>query len=63
LIEIIHIMKISLLPEYPHILDYDKEAPGGTRGGACGVGGGGYAADVFNIAFTRGLMWAVKSSA
>jgi mannonate dehydratase len=54
----------ALLPEHPHILDYDRdnsERPldGGVAGGG---GGGGYAANVFNIAFTRALMWSVMSS-
>jgi mannonate dehydratase len=55
--------KRGILPEHPHILDYDREhgdklSGGGTAGGG---GGGGYAADVFNVAFTRGLMLAVMS--
>ncbi|WP_051360043.1 mannonate dehydratase [Adhaeribacter aquaticus] len=52
----------GLLPEHPHILDYDLER-GGIKGGgvAGGGGGGGYAGDVFNVAFTRGLMMAAMS--
>lgn len=54
----------ALMPEHPHILDYDREhsdrpLSGGVAGGG---GGGGYAANVFNIAFTRAIMWSVMSS-
>jgi hypothetical protein len=43
--------------------DYAKKILGRdlTGGPAAGGGGGGYAGDVFNIAFTRGLMWSVMS--
>lgn len=56
--------KRGILPEHPHLLDYDREHPGTNLSGGVsgGGGGGGYAADVFNIAFTRGLMLAVMSS-
>lgn len=54
----------AIMPEHPHILDFDREQPGRPISGgvAGGGGGGGYAANVFNIAFTRALMWAAISS-
>jgi len=54
----------GLWAEHPHILDYDKEFPGGERrsgGPAGGGGGGGYAAECFNVGFARAMMWAVMS--
>lgn len=54
----------GLWAEHPHILDYDKEFPGGERrsgGPAGGGGGGGYAAECFNAGFARAMMWAVMS--
>jgi mannonate dehydratase len=55
----------ALYAEHPHILDYDKEFPEGSKrsgGVAGGGGGGGYAAEVFNVAFARAMMYAVMSS-
>ncbi|HEX8356134.1 MAG TPA: mannonate dehydratase, partial [Segetibacter sp.] len=54
----------GILPEHPHLLDYDREHPGTNLSGgtAGGGGGGGYAGDVFNVAFTRALMLSVMSS-
>ncbi len=57
----------GILPEHAHLLDYDREYASKVQnrqmdgGPASGGGGGGYTGDVFNIAFTRGLMWAVIS--
>ena len=57
----------GILPEHAHLLDYDREYTLKilnrelTGGSHAGGGGGGYAGDVFNIAFTRGLMWSVMS--
>jgi mannonate dehydratase len=57
----------GILPEHPHLMDYDRDyakkilGKDLTGGPAAGGGGGGYAGDVFNIAFTRGLMWSVMS--
>jgi mannonate dehydratase len=57
----------GILPEHPHLMDYDRDYAKKilgrdlTGGPAAGGGGGGYAGDVFNIAFTRGLMWSVMS--
>jgi mannonate dehydratase len=57
----------GILPEHAHLLDYDREYASKVQnrqmdgGPASGGGGGGYTGDVFNIAFTRGLMWAVMS--
>lgn len=58
----------GILPEHAHIIDYDREYASKiknrdlTGGPRAGGGGGGYAGDVFNIAFTRGLMWSVMST-
>jgi mannonate dehydratase len=54
----------GLYPEHPHILDYDRDRPGGSNlsgGVAGGGGGGGYTAQAFNVAFARAMMWAVMS--
>jgi len=54
----------GLYAEHPHILDYDKEHPGGENrsgGSAGGGGGGGYAAEAFNVGFARAMMFAVLS--
>lgn len=54
----------GLYAEHPHILDYDKEHPGGEKrsgGVAGGGGGGGYAAEAFNVGFARAMMYAVMS--
>jgi mannonate dehydratase len=56
--------KRGLYAEHPHILDYDKEHPGGEKrsgGVAGGGGGGGYAAEAFNVGFARAMMFAVMS--
>ena len=51
----------GLYAEHPFILDYDKEHPGeGNRNGKT-PGGGGYAAECFNVGFARAMMLAVMS--
>jgi mannonate dehydratase len=55
----------GLWAEHPHILDYDKEHPGGENrsgGPRGGGGGGGYAANAFNVGFARAMMLAAMSS-
>jgi mannonate dehydratase len=55
----------GLYAEHPHILDYDRDYPGGSKrsgGVAGGGGGGGHAAEIFNVAFARAMMFAVMSS-
>ncbi len=42
----------GLYPEHPHILDYDREYPGG---------GSRYAGEVFNVGFARAMMYGVMS--
>ncbi len=42
----------GLYPEHPHLLDYDREYPGG---------GSRYAGEVFNVGFARAMMYAVMS--
>ncbi len=49
----------GIYPEHPRALDYDKECPGGIANGY--PGGGGYAAQTFNVAYTKAMMQAVAS--
>lgn len=51
----------GLYAEHPFILDYDKEHPGGENRNGATPGGGGYAAECFNVGFTRAMMLAVMS--
>ncbi len=51
----------GLYAEHPFILDYDKEHPGGEKRNGATPGGGGYAAECFNVGFTRAMMLAVMS--
>ena len=53
--------RLAIYPEHPRALDYDREvaAPsGGLRGYP---GGGGYAGDAFNVAYTRAMLQAAVS--
>lgn len=52
-----------IYPEHPRALDYDKEhsGTGGIVNGAYYAGGGGYAGEVFNVAYTRAMMQAAMS--
>ncbi len=53
---------LAIYPEHPRALDYDREvakASGGLRGYP---GGGGYAGDVFNVAYTRAMLQAAMSA-
>lgn len=56
-----HGYKRGLYAEHPFILDYDKEHPGGEGRNGATPGGGGYAAECFNVGFTRAMMLAVMS--
>ena len=56
-----HKYKRGLYAEHPFILDYDKEHPGGEKRSGATPGGGGYAAECFNVGFTRAMMLAVMS--
>jgi len=49
----------GLYPEHPRALDYDKEHPAGVPDFY--PGGGGYAAEAYNVAYTRAMMQAVAS--
>jgi len=51
--------KFGIYPEHPRALDYDKEHPGGI--GNQYPGGGSYAAQTYNVAYTRAMMQAVAS--
>ncbi len=51
--------KFGIYPEHPRALDYDKEHPGGI--GNQYPGGGGYAAQTYNVAYTKAMMQAVAS--
>lgn len=56
--------KFGINPEHPRALDYDKEhtGPGGIPEGAYYPGGGGYAGETFNVAYTIAMMQAALSS-
>ncbi len=51
--------RYGLYPEHPRALDYDKEHPLGIK--SMYPGGGGYAAEAYNVAFTRAMKLAVMS--
>jgi len=54
--------RLAIYPEHPRALDYDREATkasGGLRGYP---GGGGYAGDAFNVAYTRAMLRAAQSA-
>jgi mannonate dehydratase len=53
--------KRGLYAEHPHILDYDREHAGGEKRNSGTPGGGGYAAECFNVGFARAMMLAVMS--
>ena len=56
-----HKYRRGLYPEHPFILDYDREHPGGEKRNGSMPGGGGYAAECFNVGFARAMMLAVMS--
>jgi mannonate dehydratase len=49
----------GIYPEHPRALDFDKEHPGGISNSY--PGGGGYAAQAYNVAYTKAMMQAVAS--
>lgn len=51
--------RFGIYPEHPRALDYDKEHPGGI--GNQYPGGGGYAGQTYNVAYTKAMMQAVAS--
>ena len=54
--------RLAIYPEHPRALDYDREVAkpsGGLRGYP---GGGGYAGDAFNVAYTRAMLQAAVSA-
>ena len=54
--------RLAIYPEHSRALDYDREVAkpsGGLRGYP---GGGGYAGDVFNVAYTRAMLQAAASA-
>jgi mannonate dehydratase len=51
--------KFGIYPEHPRALDYDREHPGGI--GNQYPGGGGYAAQAYNVAYTKAMMQAAAS--
>lgn len=52
----------AIWPEHPHFIDYDIESGSAREGVRAGDGGGGYGGDIFNVAFSRAMMWAAISS-
>jgi mannonate dehydratase len=54
--------RFAIYPEHPRALDYDREVAkpsGGLRGYP---GGGGYAGDAYNVAYTRAMLQAAASA-
>ena len=51
--------KFGIYPEHPRAIDFDKEHPGGI--GNQYPGGGGYAAQAYNVAYTKAMMQAAAS--
>jgi len=51
--------RFGIFPEHPRAIDFDKEHPGGI--GYHYPGGGGYAAQAYNVAYTKAMMQAVTS--
>ena len=51
--------RFGIYPEHPRAIDYDKEHPDGIRNQY--PGGGGYAAQTYNVAYTKAMMQAVES--
>lgn len=49
-----------IYPEHPRALDYDREHEGGIRNGY--PGGGGYAGEVYNMAYARAMLQAALAS-
>jgi mannonate dehydratase len=49
----------SLLPEHPRAIDIDRER--GIRGQYAGVGGGGFAGEIYNYGFTKAMLLAALS--
>jgi mannonate dehydratase len=49
----------GLYPEHPRAIDYDREHPGGIQNQY--PGGGGYAAQTYNVAFAQAMKLAVLS--
>jgi mannonate dehydratase len=50
---------LGIYPEHPRALDYDREHPGGIRGGY--PGGGGFAGLTYNVAYARAMLQASLS--
>lgn len=51
--------RFGIYPEHPRAIDFDKEHPGGIAN--VYPGGGGYAAQAYNVAYTKAMMQAVES--
>ncbi|RDC64347.1 mannonate dehydratase [Adhaeribacter pallidiroseus] len=51
--------KFGIYPEHPREISYDKEHAGGIKNQY--PGGGGYAAQAYNVAYTKAMMQAVVS--
>ena len=52
----------GLYPEHPRAIDMDRERPNGIVGGYAKVGGGGLAAEIYNVGYTRAMLQAVLAS-
>ncbi|HEX4950481.1 MAG TPA: mannonate dehydratase [Blastocatellia bacterium] len=53
--------KLGLYPEHPRAIDLDRERPNGITGGYAKVGGGGFAGEIYNVAYTKAMLQAVLS--
>lgn len=51
----------GLYPEHPRAIDYDRERENGIVGSYAKVGGGGFAGEIYNVAYTKAMLQAVLS--
>jgi mannonate dehydratase len=54
--------RLAIYPEHPRALDYDREVAKSSGGLGGYPGGGGYAGDAFNVAYTRAMLQAAASA-
>jgi mannonate dehydratase len=52
----------GLYPEHPRAIDLDRERPNGIVGQYAKAGGGGLAAEIYNVGYTRAMLQAVLAS-
>ena len=54
--------RFAIYPEHPRALDYDREVAKSSGGLGGYPGGGGYAGDAYNVAYTRAMLQAATSA-